>query len=234
MPRAVFALVVLPLVSVAAPVPKSKPALGEFGELAVPKVKCELSEGGVLTMNVPSDEPGPKPNGKSAVAPTVMKAVEGDFVLAVHVTQTLPSETVPRPINAPGAGVAAGVALVGKDDRKTRLCAVVHWDASPSGWRASNRFAFHQSAGRSGGLGSVPAAYQPTQEVIFRVTRRGSEVGVEASGDGKKWQEVCSSSLKGLSESVMVGPFASQTGGVEFTTTFDHYEIKPLEKDAQQ
>src|SRR5687767_8417113 len=62
--RIAFALLLLPLLAVAAPVPKRKPAFGAFGDFTDPKTKCkaELAKDGTLTVTVPTDQPAVNPD----------------------------------------------------------------------------------------------------------------------------------------------------------------------------
>jgi regulation of enolase protein 1 (concanavalin A-like superfamily) len=69
--------------------------------------------------------------------------------------------------------------------------------------------------------------YEHGQPIWLRATRKGNDVTVGYSTDGKKWENERTYAVKGK---VLVGFVAYGCLGEDFTATFDEYELKVAEK----
>ena len=228
MPR-LFALPLLPLLAVAAPVPKAMvPKIEDvFGEIADKKSECkfEMGKGGALTITVPKGAVGSE-------KPLVSKEVEGDFILTTRVKLEYPADASGGNGKKPPA-VSVGLGFTSQDD--TKLHSQLFWTVTSTpkaGWEGTIIFA---SNTRKGGGIYAPKLCSKEGSLYLRLTRQGASVVGEVSEDGVGWK-VFSGAFghRAMADRLTVGPVAFGTIDKEFTATFDEYEIKPLPKDEKK
>jgi hypothetical protein len=223
-------LLALPLLAVAAPVPKAKvPKLEDvFGEVADPKDGCkyEMGPGGSLTVTVPKGRV--ETELVSVLPPMVAREVRGDFVVTVRVALELPAKPKPAEGVKKWPTVRAGLSVYTAGDNPFDSGRSVafwwHYYVEDVCWIGSEQF--------SGKHRLVDDKSDRTR--FARITRCGDDLTGEVSADGKVWEKLRLGTVKNLPASVSVGPFAFQTTDRELTATFDEYDIKPLPKDEKK
>jgi len=188
MPRTLLALVLLPLLATAAPVPKpsAKKLADVYGEVDETHKECsfDMARGGALTIGVPAGHSG-RTMGNDFPVPLVGKVVEGDFVLTTRIAVSLPKNPSPQR-EGRAIKVTAGVGLAPAD---AKIGAV-----------AGGRFTFHkgewegdlhahfEEPDHEHTLGD-PNGCQPGAALMARITRRGKGTGRIPHGGGKKINE---------------------------------------------
>jgi len=194
----VLALLLLPLLAVAAPVPKRKPAFGPLGDFTDPKTKCKAEfKDASLTVTVPTDQPAVDAEENGAHLPVLARSVEGDFTLTVRMTQTLgdnPRRASPKMIEA----AATGLAVFAEGHPELAVSAVIL--RRPYGkdeWPAFQHIGWSIPKRETGRLvtGSWTKAGQPA---YLRLTRHGKDVSFEESKDGEKWWPMGSKELEAV------------------------------------
>jgi len=229
MPRTLLALVLLPLLATAAPVPKpsAKKLADVYGEVDETHKECsfDMARGGALTIGVPAGHSG-RTMGNDFPVPLVGKVVEGDFVLTTRIAVSLPKNPSPQR-EGRAIKVTAGVGLAPAD---AKIGAV-----------AGGRFTFHkgewegdlhahfEEPDHEHTLGD-PNGCQPGAALMARITRRGKEVRVECRSGPDEWKEL--GVIEGLgSGSLTVGPLVFHSTDAEISVTFEEYEITPLKAE---
>lgn len=235
MRRALLPLL-LPLLAVAAPVPKHRPALGIFGDLIDPKTKCrcELDARRTLTITLPADLPATEPNEAGPIRLLARRTVGGDFILTVRVAVT---PAVPGPSKFPEKQWAAGMGLTAAGDPCLGAAVLAGQETWGKDVLVAGLFRYsrHVQPRASGLQGSQGARTDLKGEgpLWLRLTRRGETVTGEWSGDGKEWARISEAVLPDLPKSVEVGPLVAKQAAVEVTATLDQFEIEPLGKDTK-
>ena len=231
-----LALLLMPLLAVAAPVPKAKLTMEVvFGERTTPNSRhaVEFDDRGRLTVTVPTTVPRVRARGGELHLPLLAKEVEGDFRLTACVSSKLPAAGTSDPKEFNGAAVVFGVSVYGTADKKVRGAEFgVLWqdDGEWSGVLTSTSVKAGQVSRVEAGDEKKPAA-PPSH---LRVTRRGPRLTCETSEDGEKWEEFFTEEHPDLPAKVKVGPVVFGTTEQEFSAAFDEYEIKPLAKDEKK
>lgn len=234
--RRVLLALMLPLLAVAAPVPKHRPALGEFGDLTDPKTKCrcELEGGKTLTITMPADLPASEPNEAGTIRLLAHRIVEGDFVLTVRVAIT---SAAPGPSWLPEHQWAAGMGLTAAGDPGLGAAVLAAWGKNTRVvglFRYSRRVPPSRLATGLQGSKGERTDLKGEGPLWLRLTRRGEKVTGEWSGDGKEWVKLSEETLPDLPRSVEVGPLVAKQVATEVTATLDQFEIESLDKDAKK
>ncbi|MCU0704491.1 MAG: DUF1349 domain-containing protein [Fimbriiglobus sp.] len=227
--RTFFTLILLPLLAVAAPVPKPPPKKMEevFGTFVEANgVTAEMTRRGELKVEVSKDAAADT-NRVSTARPLVTRTVEGDFELVVRVTHSPPTAAdLTTAIGAGNPTVTAGLALYAAGDPKSTHTFLQKHARISDAWRTQlSANTQHQRGGSGTGRQGQKLEEKP---IYLRLTRKGDEFKSETSTDGKKWQAFATHKATGFGGAVVVGPVATHniTGGYE--VTFDEYEIKPV------
>ncbi len=238
MPRLLLALLLIPMLAIAAPVPKRKPAFGVFGDFIDPKTKCtaELSKSEALAISVPPAAQTYNPWGNAPPLPTIGRTISGDFVLTVRAVHP-PEGTALSTSDSADTIVGAGIVLRGEGrPESTAAMVVLHtlkdgkWDngmrLSAHGVKEDGRVKWSRSGFIRGG--------RPDEPTFLRLTRRGDQVTTESSVDGKEWKEHKRGVLDGLNEAVTVGLVAFHTTDQASTATFDQFSLEVIDNGTRK
>ena len=236
MPRTLSVVALVPLLAVAAPVPKASPKLADlYGEPTDAKGDCTLEMGkrGVLTVTVPISHRAVDVRETDPLPPLAAKLVDGDFVATVRVAHSLPiapGTAFPRRKLPPAPTVAAGLVAFAEGSKSYGVMATVCRDWSKAEWGTTCLFL--DATPTVGGMSGVhPPGVKPDHPLYLRVSRRGEKVTQAWSADGEKWETKRTCELAGP---VLVGPVAFQSTDKEFAATFDQYELKELPKEKEE
>lgn len=235
MPRTLFALLLLPLLAVAAPVPKPGPKKIEdvYGQVADARgVTCEMTRAGELRVGV-SKETLVATSQEHQIRPLVTRTVEGDFTLTIRLTHT-PSKAADLGVAA-GAGaptLSAGIALYADGNPKQQLTLLHKHTKTGDTWKSSLSMSSRHANGGSGtgrqGKGLEDKPY------YLRLTRKGDEFKSETSADGTKWQGFGTHKVSGFG-AVVVGPVAVHNTTADYDAVFDEYKLETAAaKDAKE
>lgn len=227
MPRttALFALLLLPLLADAAPVPKAGPKKIEdvFGQVAdVSGVTCEMTRADELRVAV-SKEFTVGTNQEHLIRPLVSKTVEGDFTLTIRVAHP-PSKAADIAAVGPGAPtLSAGIALYAEGDPKKSLTLLHKHTKAGDDWKSSLSMSSRHERGGSGtGRQSKELEDKP---LYLRLTRTGDQFMSETSADGKKWAAFGVHKVSGFG-AVVVGPVAVHNTTADADAVFDEYKLE--------
>jgi regulation of enolase protein 1 (concanavalin A-like superfamily) len=229
--RTLLVALLVPVVALAAPVPKAaggKKLSETFGEQVNPDSTCKYEPAGKdgLRIVVPTTHPIEEVDHGKTVRPHMIRKVEGDFVLTVRIQHTYKPEAGKAEAAKQKTMVAAGIGFIDADDARNTF-SVCHMNTkSGDKWTTSQLMQImHRGGGSGSGSGGQPAAGKPA---YLRVTRKGEEVKSEFSGDGKKWQNFSTMKMNTLGPAVNIGPVACQSTDAEYSAEFTEYDIKPL------
>lgn len=219
-------LLTLAGLAMAAPVPKAKAPKMEdvFGEVTDDKSDCkfEMNQDGSLTMSLPAA------TQDLLYRRPVSKQIEGDFLLTVRITHTIPKGA--DGIQGLAPMVSAGI--VCRCDTEQRIVMFTHRPHEEKGawhnvWHA---VVWHPQRLREGG-GHVFTDTAVETTSFLRLTRRGAAFCCESSSDGEEWVKQYDLKWRELPATLSVGPAVDHTLDKGYTATFDQYEIKPLKDE---
>lgn len=229
MPRTLFALVLLPTLALAAPVPKpsAKKIEDVFGTpVERSGVACEMTRNDELKVTVAKE--AATTDTTANLRPLATRTVEGDFELTVRLTHAAPG-SADRAVGIGGPAVYAGIALFADGNPKNTVNLLHKHVKTGDTWKSGLTMnTQHKNGGMGTGRGNAKLEEQP---VYLRLTRRGDEFKSETSTDGKKWQSFGTHKAQGFGGAVVVGPYASHNTSAECETTFDEYVIKPAAEE---
>lgn len=225
MPRTLFALLLLPAVALAAPVPKppGKKIEDVFGQVAeVSGVTCEMTKAEELRVGV-SKEFTVSTSQEHLIRPLVSKTVEGDFVMTVRVAHP-PSRVADLAAVGPGVPtLSAGIALYADGNPKQMLTLLHKHTKSGDTWKSSLGMNSRHDRGGSGtGRQSKGLEDKP---LYMRLTRKGDEFKSETSADGTKWMGFGTHKVAGFG-AVVVGPVALHNTTADYDAVFDEYKLE--------
>ncbi len=236
MTRCAFVLLALAPLAVAAPVPKESEVekiKKLFGEIVDPDKDCKFKlDGDKLLVTMPGgkrydyrDErlPGRQAGEQKPVTncPRVLREVEGDFVVTVRASATLPDDPKAADGKMPEAG--AGIFITDADKRVWR--AGMHdFDLTGKG-----RKLMAIIPGSHGPAGFPLTANKSGASLYTRLTLQNGKLSVEFSGDGKEWQGGISLSMD-KNEKRKVGVYGFSNSTTDTTVTFSEFEVKPIKK----
>lgn len=233
MTRSLLAVLLLPLLAPAAPVPKLTPTMADvFGKIADEKDGCkyEMGKSGALTITVPTTHPTFEPGKQSARSPLVAKSISGDFTVTLRVSSQLP-KTASLVGKAEKPAILAGLAIEYTDAPGVRVTTGVIQEFDKDEW-SGHPFVSQKDGGSRYLQHNLKVLSADATWV--RVSRTGEKFLTETSGDGKSWQEFDKLEIhagKLLGDSVTVGPVAFGCIDKEFTATFDEYKIELLKDE---
>ncbi|QJW95040.1 DUF1349 domain-containing protein [Frigoriglobus tundricola] len=229
--RTAVVVLFVPLVGLAAPVPKEtagQKLAKVFGTPVDPNKDCKFAfDGKKLTVDVGKGDHGMHVAGNRTGAPRTLRAVEGDF--AVEVTAT-PGDRPPGAKPAvPGHGFtfhSQGL-LFWVDDRTYIRLEHARRDP-PNGavvtyvnWELFKDGQWLRAGGTADGL------LDDTKPTRFRLTRKGNEVRGAWSQDGRKtWNELAAITLD-LKAKAQVGVIAAHNTDAPFAATFEGFALTP-------
>ena len=232
--RTLLVALLVPVVALAAPVPKAaggKKLSETFGEQVNPDSTCkyEPAGNGGLRIVVPTTHPIEEVDHGKTVRPHMVRKVEGDFVLTVRIQHTFNKEAGKAENAKTKTMVAAGIGFIDADDGKNTF-SVCHMNTkSGDKWSTGQLMQImHRGGGSGSGSGGQNSSDKPA---YLRVTRKGEEIKSEFSPDGKKWQAFTTMKMTTLGPAVNVGPVACQSTDAEYSVEFTEYEIKPLAEE---
>jgi hypothetical protein len=223
-------VVLLPLLAVAAPVPKApaKKMADIYGEIVYKegKHKYEMTDTGELTITSPN-QVGVNSMGVFVVTPLVAKKVEGDFVVTYRAKRTLPSVSQVASGNVNEvADTLVGLGMVPKPGVFGVLTGVRSNVGAKSEWESSAMM--HSSIPGRGEAHYWEPKDKPDQPCWIRLTRRGTTFTTEFSSDGDKWKTAREMELPRFAGTLLVGPVVAHNTNQDVSATFTHYELKDL------
>lgn len=221
-PLALAVLCALSTFVVAAPAPKPGPWVRGWDRPIDPRGDCKFDrDGEKLTLTVPGKR------GKDLLrgdpnAPRLLRDVKGDFAVVVRVGGTF------RPTGENG-WQQAGLLLT---DGKNTVRAVRLAHRSPERAPYPLYVGMHHGALGGGANIFMPG---PTLEKLayLRLERRGNELRVSSSPDGKKWSPVNGPLGLRLPRKVKVGVIAESGSPGVFRAVFDQFRLSPLPGDGR-
>lgn len=232
MPRLLLALLLIPLLAVAAPVPKRKPEFGPFGDFVDPKTRCtaEMSKDGALAMTVSPTTQAYNPWANAPPKPAIGRTISGDFVLTVRVVHP-PEETALVKTDSDDTIAGAGIVLRGEGRVESATAMVVLHTLNDGRWDSGMRLSAH-GVREDGRVKWARSGYfrggRPDEPTHLRLTRYGNLVTTESSVDGKEWTEHKRGVLDELSERVTVGLVAFHSTDQTSIATFDQFSLEAI------
>lgn len=222
----------LPLLAVAAPVPKPPSSIQSFGTVVETKgVTCASPRRGELRVNV-SKAAASEAKAHDEARPVVARTVEGDFELVVRITHAAPDG---RELVSGDGGerlASAGIALHKPDGKRGSLVVLNRLSNDRGTWDSYFRmFALYETKGGRGAIGGLgPHREFSGDPIHLRLTRRGDVFTAARSDDGKEWSPVFESphEVPGLGAAVVVGPVAAHNTNGRYDVTFDQYTLTQL------
>lgn len=231
MTRTLLALLFIPALVFAAPVPKPpakklEDVYGTPGEF--PGVTLEMTRKGELNATLAKEAAAGDRGHQNSLRPFTTRTVEGDFELTVRVTHAPPAAADLAAGNG-NPTVYAGIALFA-DGNPKHTGNLLHkhvkvGDTWKSGLSMDTQ---HKNGGSGTGRQNNKLEDQP---IYLRLTRKGDEFKSETSADGKKWQGFGTHKAQGFGGSVVVGPAATHNTTAGYEVTFDEYALKPLAEE---
>lgn len=235
--RCALSLLLAGSLLLAAPVPKFRPTMEEiYGEKIASDDECvaEMDKKGRLSLTIPTTATA-NYLSYSYLKPQIAKSIEGDFTLTARVRIEFPTGAVGRKHETAALhdGVAAAFAglSVYQDDHPdfygVNGGTVVIGDFGP---KFDQLCAYSQQCYSGAGSQLSLEKLDKVKEnegVYVRASRKGKDVKVAYSADGKEWRETGTIHAQGK---LLIGPVALGCADKEFTVTFDEYELKVGEK----
>jgi regulation of enolase protein 1 (concanavalin A-like superfamily) len=232
MKRVAFLLLV-PMVAVAAPVPKetAEQKLAKlFGTPVDPKKDCEFKlDGTKLTLKVGKGDHALHAHQNRMAAPRTLREADGDFTVEATVSAEHPKEANPIVPNRNFLFHSQGLLFWVSDKTYIRFeqARIVNPGQEPVGYASYELFRDGEWT-RAGT--SEDGVLDPTKPASFRLTRKGNSVTGSWSQDaGKTWKELPALELD-LKAKVHVGVVANHNTDAPFTATFEDFTITPLKK----
>jgi regulation of enolase protein 1 (concanavalin A-like superfamily) len=222
----ILALACVPIVVLAAPVPKEDDAARilrrTYGET--------IDRDGDCKFEMPSEKlrltiPG-KPHfleRKLNNAPRVAREIEGDFTITVRVTFPIRPAKGLEAHQADSAIASAGVIAWSDDDGE------MVWilrSEFPIGGEQRQGFLSNRVKPKGNEYHNLYGLnLEPTGSAYLRIARQGSKVSPTYSGDGKTWYTTFEPEV-GWGKKVKVGVIAEHGYKVPFVATFDEYKLE--------
>jgi hypothetical protein len=200
-----------------------------WGEFVDPAKDCKVDEAkGRVTITVPGSHHNlnPDPEYNNVLGPRLLQVVEGDFQAQVKVL------VFPKPAADTSATkqklsyVAAGL-FVWQDDKTFVRCfraavgergdVFVHVEGFRDAKRLTGRVFIKKMEERN-----------ITDDALYiRVTRKGAELTVDRSMDGKDWTKFARIPLSGFAAKLHVGVAAVNATTKEFAPQFEDLKVTP-------
>lgn len=241
MTRSVFALCLLTLAAVAAPVPKEteqQKIEKKYGKIVDPKGDCKfVLDGDALKVTLPADKVRDLTD-KIDTAPRLVQEVSGDFVLTVKVHPDLTADAVAgKDMN--GAGGFLGGGLQFKCGEKKWFCQ--NFSRITADGKVFSRMPFQVDGviapsdyGCSGSMSGDPLFKKNPEALYLRCVRRGVDMTIDASVDLKTFTQ--SGKFRDFlpEDKVRVALFAHHGSNKEHTVTFSELKIEPLKAEKKE
>lgn len=245
MRRALLALFALPLLVVAAPVPKESDAeklYRLFGKPVDPLKDCKFTlDGNKLTINAGKGDHDLSVQSKEMNAPRVLKEIEGDFEMKVKVSGEYPK-------GAKGASekrtiVFYGHGLLVWDDEKNYVRLEKAYVDLLNGTPTYTYGSWELFAGgewvRRGTQEDF--VFDQKDTAHFKLSRKGSVFSASISKDGKEWKDLPPIEAE-MGKKLQVGVGAVHICDTAFDAVFEEYEMKatkvkeekPVEKKPEE
>lgn len=212
-------------VTPAAPAPPPPPAapvmtFGPLGALIDPLHDTQVSaDGDGVTLKVPGKAHIFDPKAAEKTAPRALTEVEGDFTVQVKVLGNLQPGTDPLNKNVPFTFQGAGI-LVWQDNGN-----YLRVERTASFTRERLRQIRVESCKDGKPGGSRPVSLRNEAPIILRLERRGSEVAITYSYDGKSWLPVVKSLAVSFPAKVSVGISASNLSPKPLSARFEQFVL---------
>jgi regulation of enolase protein 1 (concanavalin A-like superfamily) len=225
MTRLLPLLLVLPALTVAAPVPKGTEAdrlRRLFGTPVDPDGECKfLLDGARLRITVPNSPHMLDPGRRVTNAPRTAREVEGDFTATVTARLIQPARGAGQPVFEVGLVVWHDEQNFAKIGRSLRF----QGEGVQIGGTGAGTVAGRQQFGW--GMGG--AGYD-TENVALRATRTGNTIKMAISKDGKHWIAM-PAVTDAYPAKVTVGVYVAHSGGVPFTGEFEDFTVTPAKPE---
>lgn len=239
--RSVFALCLVPLAVVAAPVPKEtgqQKIEKKYGKIVDPKGDCKFElDGESLKVTLPADKVRDLTD-KIDTAPRLVQEVSGDFVLTVKVHPDLSADAVAGK-DMGGTGGFLGGGLQFKCGEKKWFCQ--NFSRVTGGGKVFSRMPFQVDGviapfdyGCSGSMSGDPLFKTNPDKLYLRCIRRGVDMTIDASVDLKTFTQSGKFSDFLPEDKVRVALFAHHGSNKEQTVTFSELKIELLKKEEKK
>lgn len=229
--KAATLLMLLPLVAVAAPVPKETDAQKlekAFGKPVDPNKDCEFAfDGKKLTMKAGKGDHALHVQQGRMAAPRTLKEVAGDFVATVKAAAEPPKDAKPALASRNFLFHSQGL-LLWIDEKNYVRFEQARMD--PLGGAEVKHYVnyelFKDGEWTRSGMWT-DGALDATKPTTFRLTRTGNAVaGSFSQDDGKTWADLPALDLE-LKDKVHVGVVTNHNTDAPFTATFENFAVTP-------
>ena len=197
-----------------------------WGEFIDPARDCKVrEEKGIVTITVPGSHHNLNPLPEyNLLGPRLLQPVAGDFDIEVKVLKFVRPEKGTSSTKTNVSYTAAGL-LIWQDD-KTFLRSM----RSAHGER--NEVFIHVEAFRNGGISQGRYFIKKVEERViadepihYRVERRGNNLTVFQSPDGKEWKMFSRHPITGLKKELQVGVGVVNSTNREFNAHFTEFKV---------
>ena len=203
---------------------KTVPGWGEFID---PAKDCKVhEENGRVTLTVPGTHHNlnPEPEYDNVLGPRLLQPVEGDFQIQVKVLAFTKPGADTSVTKQKLSYLAAGL-FIWQDDKTFVRCfraalgergdIFVHVEGFHKAKRMPGRVFIKKREERN----------IPDEAIYLRVSRRGRDLSVERSMDGKDWARFASMSITGFANKLQVGVAAVNSTNKEFTPQLEELKL---------
>lgn len=224
--RALCVLSILPMLALAAPVPKERPndkLIREFGTPIDLDKDCAFSlEEKKLKITVPAGEHNFVQGRGLANTPRVIRSVDGDFVAQVRI------RCVPGPTGEGGGpSLLAQTGIYFATDEKNFAFHARSLEVQQGGALRLNGRHGGWVNGAANGTGSSSGGHFSPETIYFRVIRTGNKTLFAASPEGTGWHQFGGPDISNYPGQVTLGLFVTNSSKQSFTVEFDEFTVTP-------
>jgi regulation of enolase protein 1 (concanavalin A-like superfamily) len=229
MRRALFVLALLPLLLVAAPVPKetdTQKLAKLFGTPVDPLQDCKFTlDGTRLTVTAGKGDHDLSVQNKVLNAPRVLKEIEGDFEMRVKVSGEYPKGAKSGTERTNIVFYGHGLLVWDDEDNYVRLekAYVDRLNGTPPTTYGSWELFAGGKWVRAGTQADF--TFDPTDTAHLKLARKGSTFTASLSNDGKAWKELEPIEAE-MGKTLKVGVAAVHICDTPFDAVFEGYELK--------
>ena len=225
-------LFALPLMALAAPVPKEtdQAKLAKlFGTPVDPAKDCKFTlDGTKLTITAGKGDHDLSVQNKAMDAPRVLKEIDGDFEMTVKVSADYPKGAKAGTERAPLVFYGAGLLVWDDEKHYVRLekAYVDRLDGTPTytygSWELFAGGEWKRQGSRS------DFTFDTADTAHFKLARKGGTFTASISKDGKEWKDLDPIEAE-MGKKLKVGVAAVHICDTGFDAVFDGYELKATE-----
>jgi regulation of enolase protein 1 (concanavalin A-like superfamily) len=230
-------LLALPLLAVAAPVPKEtdEGRLAKlFGTPVDPAKDCKFTlKDGKLTIAVGKGDHDLSVQSKEMNAPRVLKEIEGDFEMQVKVNAEYPKGAKGANEKRTLAFYGAGLLVWDDESHYVRLekAYVDRLDGTPTYTYGSWELFAGGEWKRAGNQSDFK--FETTDTAHFKLARKGTTFTASISKDGKEWKDLDPIEAE-MGKKLKVGVAAVHICDLGFDAVFEDYTLKAKETEEKK